>query len=75
MSEWTRVRPSLKQRSIIITDAQLMKASGYVHVDSTGSNLVSMELGRTTRTTRKAKCVIRKWRLERLRISSSIRMH
>ena len=33
-----RVRPSLKQKSIIdyvVTDAQLMRASGYVHVDST----------------------------------------
>ena len=31
--EWTRVRPSLNQKSIIdyiVTDAQLMKASGYV---------------------------------------------
>ena len=71
--EWTRVRPSLNQKSIIdyiITDAQLMKASGYVHVDSTDIGcsddyLVWMELGRTTKTTRKAKRVIRKWRLER----------
>ena len=50
--------------------AQLMKASGYVHVDSTDigcsdNYLVWMELGRTTRTTRKAKHVIRKWHLER----------
>ena len=71
--EWTRVRPSLNQKSIIdyiVTDAQLMKASGYVHVDSTDIGcsdhyLVWMELGRTTKTTRKAKRVIRKWRLER----------
>ena len=47
-----------------------MKASGYVHVDSTDIRcsdhyLVWMELGRTTKTTRKAKRVIRKWRLER----------
>ena len=47
-----------------------MKASGYVHVDSTDIGcsdhyLVWMELGRTTKTTRKAKRVIRKWRLER----------
>ena len=36
--EWTRVRPSLKQKSIIdyvITDAQLMAVSGNVHVDIT----------------------------------------
>ena len=47
-----------------------MKASGYVHVDSTDIGcsdhyLVWMELGRTTRTTRKAKRVIRKRCLER----------
>ena len=33
--EWTRVRPSLKQKSIIdyiITDAQLLEVSGNVHV-------------------------------------------
>ena len=36
--EWTRVRPSLKQTSIIdyiITDPQLMAVSGNVHVDNT----------------------------------------
>ena len=43
-----------------VTDAQLMKASGDVHVDSTDIGcsdhyLVWMELGRTTKTTRKAK--------------------
>ena len=48
----------------IVTDAQLMKASGYVHVDSTDVGcsdhcLVWMGLGRTTKTTRRAKCVIR----------------
>ena len=41
-----------------------------MHVDSTDIGcsdhyLVWMELGRTTKTTRKAKRVIRKWRLER----------
>ena len=57
--EWTRVRrlrPSLKQKSIIdyiITDAQLLEVSGNVHVDGTdiGSSdhfLVWMELGRAT---------------------------
>ena len=36
--EWTRVRPSLNQRSVIdyiITDTQLMKESGVVQVDCT----------------------------------------
>ena len=36
--EWTRVRASLKQKSIIdyiITDHQLMAVSGNVHVDNT----------------------------------------
>ena len=36
--EWTRVRPSSEQKSIIdyiITDTQLMVASGEVHVEST----------------------------------------
>ena len=36
--EWTRVRPSLKQKSIIdyiITDPHLMAVSGNVHVDNT----------------------------------------
>ena len=35
--EWTRVRPSLNQWSVIdyvITDTQLMKESGVVQVDS-----------------------------------------
>ena len=47
-----------------------MDASGDLHVDTTDIGcsdhyLVCMELGRTTKTTRKAKRVIRKWRLER----------
>ena len=32
-----KVRPCLKQKSVtdyIVTDAQLMKAAGYVHVES-----------------------------------------
>ena len=56
--EWTRVRPSLKQKSIIdyiITDAQLLEVSGNVHVDGTdiGSSdhfLVWMELSQATKT-------------------------
>ena len=71
--EWTRVRPSLKQKSVIdyiITDPQLMAVSGNVHVDNTDigcSNhfLVWMELGRTAKNFKKEKRVIRRWRLER----------
>ena len=71
--EWTRIRPSLKQKSIIdyiITDAQLLKVSGNVHVDGTdiGSSdhlLVWMELGRASKTSKKRKRVIRRWRLDR----------
>ena len=72
-SEWTRIRPSLKQKSIIdyiITDAQLLEVSGNVHVDGTdiGSSdhlLVWMELGRASKTSKKKKRVIRRWRLDR----------
>ena len=71
--EWTRIRPSLKQKSIIdyiITDAQLLEVSGNVHVDGTdiGSSdhlLVWMELGRASKTSKKRKRVIRRWRLDR----------
>ena len=59
--EWTRVRPSLKQKSIIdyiITDPQLMAVSGNVRVDNTDIGcsdhfLVWMELGRTTKNFKK----------------------
>ena len=71
--EWTRVRPSLKQKSIIdyiITDPQLMAVSGNVHVDNTDIGcsdhfLVWMELGRTAKNFKKEKPVIRRWHLER----------
>ena len=71
--EWTRIRHSLKKKSIIdyiITDAQLLEVSGNVHVDGTdiGSSdhfLVWMELSRATKTSKKRKCVIRRWRLDR----------
>ena len=61
--EWTRVRPSLKQNSIIdyiITDAQLLEVSGNMHVDVTdiGSSdhfLVRMELRQATKTSKKKK--------------------
>ena len=69
--EWTRVRPSLNQKSVIdyvIADNQLMRESGVVQVDRTdiGASdhyLVWLELGRTTKHSRKGKRVIRKWRL------------
>ena len=56
--EWTRIRPSLKQKSIIdyiITDAQLLEVSGNVHVDGTDIEssdhpLVWMKLGRASKT-------------------------
>ena len=71
--ELTRVRSSLKQKSIIdyiLTDAQLLEVSGNVHVDGTdiGSSdhlLVWMELGRASKTSKKRKRVIRRWRLDR----------
>ena len=73
--EWTRVRPSLAKTKInirlhIITDSQLLEVSGNVHVDGTdiGSSdhfLVWMELGRATKTSKKRKCVIKRWCLDR----------
>ena len=71
--EWTRVRPSLKQKSIIdyvIADAQLMAVSGDVHVDTTDIGcsdhfLVWVELGRAAKNSKKGKHVIRRWRLDR----------
>ena len=71
--EWTRVIPSLNQSVIdyVIADNQLMRESGVVQVDRTdiGASdhyLVWLELGRTTKHSRKGKRVIRKWRLDRL---------
>ena len=72
--EWTRARPSLNQKSVIdymIAANQLMRESGVVQVDRTdigASNhyLVWLELGRTTKHSRKGKRVIRKWPLDRL---------
>ena len=72
--EWTRVRPSLNQRSVIdyvITDVQLLAASGDVHIDNTDIGcsdhfLVWIELGRVTNRSKKEKRVIRRWRLDRL---------
>ena len=71
--QWTRARPSLEQRSIIdyiVTDSNLLQVSGSVQVDTMdigNSNhfLVWMELGRTVKTTKQQKRVIKKWRIER----------
>ena len=70
--KWTRIRPSLKQKSIIdyiITDAQLLEMTGNVHVDGTdiGSSdhfLVWMALGPASKTSKKRTRVIRRWRLD-----------
>ena len=55
----------------VITDAQLMAASGNVQVDNTDIGcsdhfIVWMELGRLTNRSRKEKRVIKRWRLDRL---------
>ena len=71
--EWTRVRPSLDQKSVIdyiLMDEQLMVVSGNVIVDSTDIGcsdhfLVWMEIGRVTKRVKKVKRVHRRWRLER----------
>ena len=71
--EWTRVRPSLEQKSVIdyiVTDVQLMRESD-VQVDTTdiGASdhyLVWLELGRVTKCFKKQKQTIRKWHLDRL---------
>ena len=73
--EWTRIRPGLKQKSIInyihvITDMQMLKKSGKLCVDRTDieiSNhfLLCLELGRLTKRHTKGKRVIKKWRLDR----------
>ena len=73
--EWTRARPTLKQMSIIdyvVTDAQLMAASGKVQVDNTDIAcsdhfLVCMELGRITNRSRKEKRVIKRCTVKNLR--------
>ena len=65
--EWTRVRPSLNQKSVIdyvIADNQLMRESGVVQ--DIGVSDHYLELGRTPKHSRKGKRVIRKWRLDRL---------
>ena len=64
--EWMRVRPTLKQNSIIdyiLTDNQLVGVSGHVQVDSTGIDcsdhyLVWMELGKATKTTKRGSVLL-----------------
>ena len=71
--EWTRVRPSLDQKSVIdyiLMDEQLMAVSENVIVDSTDIGcsdhfLVWMEIGKVTKRGKKVKRVLRRWRLER----------
>ena len=71
--QWTRARPSLKQKSIIdyiVTNSNLLQVSGSVQVDTVDIGksdhfLVWMELGRTVKTTKQQKRVIKKWRIER----------
>ena len=71
--EWTKVRRSPKQKSIIdyiTADTQLLEVSGNVHEDVTdiGSSdhfLVWMELGRASKISKKRKHVIIKWQLDR----------
>ena len=65
--EWTTVRPSLKQKSTIEMDPHLL---GNVLVDNTDIGCsdhfsVRTELGRTTKTFKEEKRVIRRWCLER----------
>ena len=68
--EWTRVRPSLDQKSVIDYIEQLMAVSGNVIVDSTDIGcsdhfLVWMEIGRVTKRRKRVKRVLRRWCLER----------
>ena len=67
--EWTRIRPGLKQKSIIdyiITDMQMLKKPGKLCVDRTDIGisdhfLLWLELGRLTKRHTKSKRVIKKW--------------
>ena len=75
--EWTRVRLSLDQKSVIVTDAQLLRESGDVCIDSTDIGmsdnfLVWLEQGRTAKNSRKQK---RRWRLDKMLLEKSIVKH
>ena len=62
--EWTRVRPSLDQKSVIdyiIMDAQLLRES-LTDIGMSDHFLVWLDLGRIAR---KQKCTIRRWRLDK----------
>ena len=54
----------------LVTDSNLLQVSGSVQVDDTDIGksdhfLVWMELGRTVKTAKQQKRVIKKWRIER----------
>ena len=71
--EWTRVRPSLKQKLIIDYDGDSWKASGDVHVDSSDIGcsdhfLVWMELGRACKLTKTCRRIIKKCCLDRFEV-------
>ena len=80
--EWTRVSPSLDQKSVIdfiVTDVELMRESGEVNVNSTDIGLsdhflVWLELGRVAKCCRKQKSTIRKWHLDRYVEESTVRV-
>ena len=71
--EWARIRPGLKQKSIIdyiITDMQMLKTSGKLCVDRTDIGisdhfLLWLELGCLTKRRTKGKRAIKKWQLDK----------
>ena len=71
--ERARIRPGLKQKSIIdyiITDMQILKKSSKLCVDRTDIGILDhfllwLELGLLTKRHTKGKRVIKKWRLHR----------
>ncbi len=65
--QWTRARPSLKQKSIIdyiVTDSNLLQVSGSVQVDTVDIGKSLSGMGRTVKTTKQQKRVIKKWCIE-----------
>ena len=68
--QWTRARPSLKQKSIIdyiVTDSNLLQVSGsvQVHVDEADIGKSDHFLGQTVKNTKQQKRVFKKWCVER----------
>ena len=61
--EWTRVRPSLDQKSVLAINGNVRVDSTYI--GCSGHFLVWMEIGRVTKRGKKAKRVLRRWCLER----------